>query len=221
MQSYVRWVEAAQRGDRDAFNALIERFGAAARAWAFNVLGDEQAAEDAAQEAFLTAYRKLDQLREPVAFAAWLKRVVLSECSRMTRRHTPEISPMDDDAPAPHEADPARGAEERERRDQVWGAVKRLPRHEREVTELFYGYGYSLDEIAQGLALPLTTVKKRLQYAREHLRETLPMMSLTTTISGLGGGDHWLMDVQIAALVALYRRYQQPIPTLAVVEQTI
>jgi len=200
-------VEAAQRGDRDAFNALMERFGAAARGWALAVLGDEQAAEDVAQEAFLTAYRKLDQLREPLAFAAWLKRIVISECSRMTRRHTPEISPMDDDAPAPLEADPARSAEDRERRDQLWGAVKRLPTHEREVTELFYVYDYSLDEIAQGLELPLTTVKKRLQYAREHIRENLPMMSLNTTIGGIGG-VHLLQDVHIAALVALYRRYQ-------------
>ncbi len=114
---------------------------------------------------------------------------------------------MDDDAPAPLEADPARSAEDRERRDQLWGAVKRLPTHEREVTELFYVHGYSLDEIARGLELPLTTVKKRLQYAREHIRENLPMMSLTTTSGGIGG-VHLLQDVHIAALVALYRRYQ-------------
>jgi RNA polymerase sigma factor (sigma-70 family) len=194
MQS--EWVQAAQQGDRDAFNALIERYGAAARRWAFALLHDEQAAEDAAQEAFLTAYRKIGQLREPVAFAAWLKRIVLSECSRMTRRKAPEIAAMDDDTPAPPDADPARDAEERERRDQVRRAVDRLPAHERQVTELFYVYGYSLDEIAHGLELPLTTVKKRLQYAREHLRENMPMMRAVPA------------DMQIAALVRLYRRYQ-------------
>lgn len=193
MQS--EWVQAARRGDRDAFNALIERYGAAARRWAFAVLRDEQAAEDAAQEAFLTAYRKIGQLREPVAFAAWLKRIVLTECNRMTRGRSPEISGLDADE-TPTDDDPARHAEDRERREHLWRAVDRLPAHEREVTELFYVYGYSLAEIADGLELPLTTVKKRLQYAREHLRENLPAMRLS------------LEDRQIAALVTLYRRYQ-------------
>lgn len=114
---------------------------------------------------------------------------------------------MDDDAPAPQDADPARAAEDRERRDHLWRAVKRLPAHEREVTELFYMYGYSLDEIAHGLELPLTTIKKRLQYAREHIRENMPMMSLNTTIGGLAG-DSLMMDVQVASWVALYRKYR-------------
>ncbi|MEO8394128.1 MAG: sigma-70 family RNA polymerase sigma factor, partial [Chloroflexota bacterium] len=62
-------------------------------------------------------------------------------------------------------------------KEQVNRAVRALPDHEREVTELFYITGYSQQEIAEQLALPLTTVKKRLQYAREHLRETMPPMN--------------------------------------------
>jgi len=65
--------------------------------------------------------------------------------------------------------------------------VRALPDHEREVTELFYITGYSQQEIAEQLAVPLTTVKKRLQYAREHLRETMPPMNvLPTDLMGLG-----------------------------------
>jgi len=64
--------------------------------------------------------------------------------------------------------------------EQVTRAVRSLPEHERVVTELFYIGDYSQQEIAEQLAVPLTTVKKRLQYAREHLRETitLPPMSV-------------------------------------------
>ncbi|MBE2270796.1 MAG: sigma-70 family RNA polymerase sigma factor [Anaerolinea sp.] len=206
MQSYEQWVSAAQQGDRAAFDRLIEHFGDAARRWAFARLGDEQAAEDAAQEAFLTAYRKLGDLRAPAAFPAWLKRVVLTECSRITRRKSPEVTAVDEDAPADADHDPARQIEERERRDHLWRAVDQLPEHERAVTELFYVYGYSLDEIADGLALPLTTVKKRLQYAREHIRENMPAMQL-----GAARFPAYVSpspDVQIVHMLGMYRRYQ-------------
>ena len=76
---------AARAEKREAFGAIVRRFQDFAFACAYAVLGDFHLAEDAAQEAFLAAWRNLDQLREPAAFPGWLKRIVLSQCSRLTR----------------------------------------------------------------------------------------------------------------------------------------
>jgi len=179
MESYEALVEQAQESGPDAehaFGELVERFRDAAETWAYAILEDGALAEDAAQEAFLTAYQNLDQLREPKAFPAWFKRIVLTQCSRLTRKKTLAVELLDEDA-APA-ADPTDEIAERELKDNVLQAVQNLPEHERTVTELFYLTGYSQQEIARQLELPLTTVKKRLQYARERLKETMPAMSL-------------------------------------------
>jgi RNA polymerase sigma factor (sigma-70 family) len=173
MSSYESLVEAAQNGDQPAFAELVVRFQDAAREWAFQTLGDPHLAEDAAQEAFLVAYRQLDQLRDPKAFPAWLKRIVISRSHRITRRRPP-AAPLDDDVSVPEAGrDPAAEVERLELQETLHRAVKNLPEGERSVTELFYIVGYSQQEIAERLGLPLTTVKKRLQYARERLKETM------------------------------------------------
>src|SRR5579871_6612357 len=77
--------QAAQKDKHQAFNALVQRFQDLAFACAYAVLGDFQLAEDAAQEAFITAWHHLDQLRTPEAFPGWLKRIVLTHCNRFTR----------------------------------------------------------------------------------------------------------------------------------------
>lgn len=173
MQSYESLVQAALGGDQPAFDELVLRFHDAAREWAFQALGDPHLAEDAVQEAFLIAYRQLGQLRDARAFPSWLKRIVISQCHRITRRSTP-VAPLDDETRlADVERDPAAEVESRELQDTLRKAVQGLPEGERAVTEMFYIVGYSQQEIAEQLHLPLTTVKKRLQYARERLKETM------------------------------------------------
>lgn len=173
MQPYQSLVEAALSGDQPAFDQLVRSFGDAAREWAFQVLGDRLLAEDVAQESFLVAYRQLHQLRDTRAFPAWLKRIVISQCHRITRRAAP-LSPLEDETNLPESAhDPAVEVEHREMEAALRKAVAGLPAGERAVTEMFYIVGYSQAEIAEQLQLPLTTIKKRLQYARERLKETM------------------------------------------------
>jgi DNA-directed RNA polymerase specialized sigma24 family protein len=69
----------------EAFGELVLRFQDMAFACAYAVLGDAYLAEDVAQDAFVVAWQKLDQLREPDAFPGWFKRIVLSQCNRLTR----------------------------------------------------------------------------------------------------------------------------------------
>ena len=183
MQGYEALVRKVQQAEgkarEDAFGELIVQFDSVAHGWAYNLLGDVHTAQDVVQDAFITAYQKIDDLHEPAAFPAWLKRIVLTYSHRRTRRKTPSLLPLEDEAQvsAPV-SDPAVTHEDRELKEQVNRAVRALPEHERVVTELFYITGYSQREIAERLALPLTTVKKRLQYAREHLRETMPPLNV-------------------------------------------
>lgn len=203
MQDYEALVRQAQQDEpearEEAFEALIAQFQPRAQAWATHALGDAHAAQDAVQEAFLTAYQKLDDLRDPAAFPGWLKRIVLTQVHRETRRYAPALLPLEDET-AEHHDDPADYAEAREMEAQVGEAVRALPEHERVVTELFYITGYSQQEIAERLALPLTTVKKRLQYAREHLRETMPpiTMVLGSTFGGTVFFDLYAKDSEFA-----------------------
>lgn len=179
---------------QDVFDILVEQFQGAAFEWAFAALGDPLLAQDATQDAFLTAYRHLDQLREPRAFPAWLRRIVLTQCNRLTRGQRVATRPLDEDTdlvPASH--DPAAEVEDRELKDRLRRAVDDLPEHERTVTELHYLSGLSQREIAEALDLPLTTIKKRLQYAREHLREAMPDEPMCALLSLYFEDDDALM----------------------------
>lgn len=157
-----------------AFGELVLRFQDMAFACAYAVLGDAYLAEDVAQEAFVSAWQKLSQLREPEAFPGWFKRIVLTQCNRLTRGKRLQLLPLEHCAnkptadPGPHAA-----AEEHEILSNVMTAIKALPDNERLVTTLFYIDGYTQVDIGEFLELPVTTVNKRLYVARQKLRESV------------------------------------------------
>ncbi len=157
-----------------AFGEIVRRFQDLAFACAYAVLGDFHLAEDAAQEAFLAAWRNLDQLRAPEAFPGWFKRIVLTQCNRLTRGKRLRTVALDALADLPATGtDPDAACEERERSERVLAAIGELPEHERMVTVLFYIGDYAQGEIAAFLEVPVTTVKKRLFSARRKLRERM------------------------------------------------
>jgi RNA polymerase sigma factor (sigma-70 family) len=167
----------AQSGDTEAFDGLVRRFQNAAVVYAAARLrGDVDLAEDAAQDAFVEAYRDLPALREPTAFPAWLRRIVLKQCDRRTRRRQPDTLPLDDAVTAPAADDPLQAVVRRELRESVRTALQSLSPGERAVSCLFYIGGYSHREIACFLSLPATTVKSRLHTARIRLKEGLLSM---------------------------------------------
>ena len=154
-----------------AFNQLMQDFQGMAFNVAYSRLSDSHLAEDVTQEAFLTAYKRIDQLRDVTAFPAWLKRIVMTHADRLTRRNCPTIEPIETqyDLASSHPS-PEAMLEETELRDRVQIAIDALPEKERDVTRDYYLKGESQREISEKLDIPLATVKKRLQYAREHLR---------------------------------------------------
>ena len=160
-------------GERhEAFGELVAGFQDMAFACAYGVLGDFYLAEDAAQEAFITAWQRLDQLRAPEAFPGWLRRIVLTQCSRLTRGKRLKIVPLESCADAPSAGpDPQAAAEQRELQSRVLSAIRALPVNERQVVTLFYVGGYTQSDIGEFLQVPLSTVTKRLHTARRRLKE--------------------------------------------------
>jgi RNA polymerase sigma factor (sigma-70 family) len=155
----------------EAFGELVKGFQDMAFGCAYAVLGDFYLAEDAAQEAFITAWQSLDQLRAPGAFPGWLRRIVLTRCNRLTRGKRLRIVPLEVGANAPSaDPDPQTITERRELQGQVLAAIKALPENERLVTTLYYVNGYTQADICEFLQVPLTTVTKRLYSARQRLR---------------------------------------------------
>jgi len=166
--------DAAQQ-KQVAFGEIVRRFQDMAFGCAYAVLGDFALAEDVAQESFLTAWRHLDQLRAADAFPGWFKRIVLSQCNRVTRGRRLDTVPLDTlyaatDTVTP---DPFREAVRQETRERVLQAIQSLPDHERLVTTLYYINDYPVADIAAFLELPVTTIKKRLHSARQRLKERI------------------------------------------------
>ena len=129
----------ARAEKQTAFAEIVQRFQDLAFGCAYAVLGDFHLAEDAAQEAFLSAWRNLDQLRTPEAFPGWFKRIVLTQCNRMTRGKRLDLVSLDAilDVPA-SDCDPFLAYEQVERQIRVYAAIRALPEHERMATALFY-----------------------------------------------------------------------------------
>ena len=172
-------VTRAQGGDTRAFDALVRRFQDPAVAYARTLLHGPAAAEDAAQEAFVQAWRDLPRLMEAAAFGAWLRRIVFKFCDRDRRSARPTL-PLAETLTLPENLEPAWMAERADDAARVHTAIQALPCPLREATLLYYLTGHDIKEIAAFLDLPPSTVKNRLHAARKQLRKELWTMAETT-----------------------------------------
>jgi RNA polymerase sigma-70 factor (ECF subfamily) len=169
-------VLAAQGGDNEAFGELVTRFERMVQAVCFQRLRDHAEAQEAAQEVFIKALRKLDQLKEPAAFAGWLRAIAVRQAINRSVRRQPAISVE------PHSLESI-GAESsegplgsllaRERFDQLHEGLGRLATLDRSTLVAFYIEGQSLIEMSDEFAAPVGTIKRRLHVARKRLAKEL------------------------------------------------
>jgi RNA polymerase sigma-70 factor (ECF subfamily) len=177
-------IQSAQKGDLDAFNTLILRYQDAVFNTALRILGDEDLAQDAAQEAFISAFRSLATFRGG-SFKAWIMRTVTNasydELRRRKRRPTIplelETSDGDEmDSPkwlADSGMTPAEKAEADELEHAIQHCLDMLPADFRSAVVLADIQGLDYSEAAAASRVPLGTIKSRLARARLRMRECL------------------------------------------------
>jgi len=135
--------------------------------YAYSILGNFHLAQDAAQEAFIEAYCCLSSVNCPDTFPGWFRKIVFKHCDRLTRGKQVLTVPLEDGIDIPSaEKSPDEMLLEKELKSNVLAAIGSLPENQRIVTTLFYINGYSQNEISHFLDIPVTTVKKRLQYSK-------------------------------------------------------
>jgi RNA polymerase sigma-70 factor (ECF subfamily) len=177
-------INDAREGDLDAFNRLVLAYQDRVYSQAYRVLNDPQGADDATQEAFISAYKNLRSFRGG-SFRAWLLRIVTNACydelRRRKRKPTTSLEPLDDsgnEIESPHWiADPGESPEDNIVRAELGLAIQncldKLPVDFRVVVVLVDVQGMDYLEAADVIGKPLGTVKSRLARARSRMRDCL------------------------------------------------
>ncbi|MDD2920866.1 MAG: sigma-70 family RNA polymerase sigma factor [Anaerolineales bacterium] len=177
-------IQTAQRGDLDSFNTLILHYQNMVFNTALRILGDEDLAQDAAQDAFISAFKNLSSFRGG-SFKAWLMRTVTNACydelRRKKRRPTTPLEPDTNDGEEMDSprwlADPNMTPAEQSEADELEHAIQHclddLPVEFRTVVALADIQGMDYSEVAAAIRVPLGTIKSRLARARLRLRECL------------------------------------------------
>ena len=164
-------VERAQKGDRDAFAALVQMTSDRMYALAARILRDGDLAEDALQSALITVWRQLPTLRDPDRFEAWERRLLVHACYAEARRQRTwainvRVLPIE----GPAAPDAYLSIDDRDTLDR---AFRRLTVEQRAVFVLHHHQGLHLTEVADTLGIPAGTARSRLHYATRVLRAAI------------------------------------------------
>ena len=175
-------INLAQRGDLDAFNALVLRYQDAMYTIAYRIMGDAPSAADATQDAFISAYRRLSSYRGG-SFRAWLARIVTNQCydEIRYRKRRPATGmddlpggDSDDGPPIPSAAaSPEESAQRMELQAALQNCIDGLQVDQRVALVMADIEEYSYQEIADQQGVQLGTVKSRLSRARVAMRRCL------------------------------------------------
>jgi len=195
-----RIINRCRRGERAAFDALVRAYEKRIFSMSYQLCGQYDEANDILADTILRLFRAISGFRGDAHFDSWLRRIVFNvfldrrkcDCSRRQVSLTgygngDELGTeryLIDPAPTPH-----RIAEENERRTILRRAVALLPADQREAVVLYHDNGDSYAEIALALAVPVGTVKSRLNRARGRLRERLLPFRGSLTGSGDMAGN--------------------------------
>jgi RNA polymerase sigma-70 factor, ECF subfamily len=176
-------ISAAQKGDLDAFNALVLSYQHQVYNLACRIMGDSASASDATQEAFISAWRHIGGFRGG-SYKSWLLRIVTNACydelRRVRRRPSSSLESLyvedptpDADLPPSQLESPEAFTQRRELNRAIQAGIVKLPPDQRSVLVLSDVQGMSYEEIAEVTGVNLGTVKSRLSRARARLRDLL------------------------------------------------
>jgi len=163
-------IAACQRGEREAFDRLVERYQRDVYRLCYRYVNNHHDANDIAQEVFLKAYRAIGSFRGDSAFATWLYRIAANTCLNFRTARKADTEELSESMP-----DSARGADDdlmrRERAGIVREAVKRLPERQRATLILKIYHDLTHEEVARILGSSVGTVKANLFHALGNLRK--------------------------------------------------
>lgn len=174
-------IKAAKKGDVNAYNRLVLHYQGMVYNVSYRIMGDPQSAEDATQEAFISAYKALNRFRGG-SFKSWLMRIATNACyDELRRRKRRPQSSLDelteDNESASFLQSPGESPEGKQQQMEIMQAIenclKALPDDQRVTAVLCDVEGYDYQEIADITKVSLGTVKSRMSRARSKLRECL------------------------------------------------
>ena len=169
------WIIQTQHGDDEGFTHLVETYQKPVYNLCYRMLGEPEAAEDAAQETFLKAYQNLARYDRERPFATWLLSIAAHHCIDKLRRRKFTSFSIDEDEegqvelPDRSAPDPETEAAKKQEREHLHGILQSLDPTDRAAIILRYWYDASEVEIAQTLRLTVPAVKSRLHRARREL----------------------------------------------------
>ena len=172
------WVLQARQGNDEAFTNLVETYQKPVYNLCYRMLGEPEAAEDAAQETFLKAFQNLARYDSERPFATWLLSIAAHHCiDKLRRKRFTSFSIDEDDENGPIELpdcnapDPENELAKQQERERLHGILQSLDPTDRAAVIMRYWYDASEVEIAQALKLTVPAVKSRLHRARRALAD--------------------------------------------------
>ena len=177
MTDEMTWIIQAQHGDDDSFTNLVETYQKPVYNLCYRMLGEMEAAEDAAQETFLKAYQNLTRYDRERSFATWLLSIAAHHCiDKLRRRRFNSVSIDEDeegqtDIPDHSAPNPESEIMKHQQRERLQDCLQSLDPTDRAAVAMRYWQDCSEVEIAQALNLTVPAVKSRLHRARRALAE--------------------------------------------------
>ncbi|HSR46489.1 MAG TPA: sigma-70 family RNA polymerase sigma factor [Anaerolineales bacterium] len=170
----VNWLQQARDGDPEAFEAVVEAYQVPVYNLCYRMLSDRNLAEDAAQETFLRAYRKLDRYDERRSPRTWILSIAAHHCiDLLRRRRLLGFQPIDDmEIPSSHPS-PEATLIRREAEAEIAQLLEGLAPEERAVITLRYWYDLSIEEIGEAVGMSSSAVRTRLYRARRALADRM------------------------------------------------
>lgn len=217
MEPLTQFVERARDGDVEAFGHVVRLTQAMAFAVALSVVRDVTQAQDAVQEAYLVAFRRLADLEEPAAFPGWFRRIVIT-ISLNTRRARRDAFLQVHDAPDLPVLDEREERWSDAQRIRLAAAILTLSRDERRACDRRYHGGWSTARLAADAGVDETVMRKRLQRIRDKLRKEIEMAERRATDLEQLPGD---MPGKIVELLARPQLTELPENPVAKILETV
>lgn len=175
-------IDRCREGDRTAHYRVYTLYSKAMYNVGYRIMGNEDDAQDVLQEAFISAFRHLDNYRGDAAFGAWLKRIVVNKAINALQKRKHERIPEDERWDVPEEEAPTAYGDELTV-EKVKRGIEQLPDGYRAVLSLYLLEGYDHQEISEIMGITESTSKSQLNRAKSKLRELLGVSAKTSVKS--------------------------------------